>query len=419
MRRRWTIGGVVFVALIVILIVVAAGALSARPQAASSSRIATVPPSTCGAWGNATSANLGNQLNFLAGVAALPGGDAWAAGSYVDLSDNHLQTLIERNIGGAWSIIASPNSGTSSSALYGIAADSTSDAWAVGASMGATATQTLIERWDGTTWRVVPSPNGSTGDNVLNGVAAVAANNVWAVGYSGGSGGFGGVPGHALVEHYDGTGWAVVPNPGSALTNSTLQAVAASSASDVWAVGDSGGRASPTRILIEHYNGKSWSIVLAPNASPQSSFLFGVAADSSSDAWAVGYYETSSATHTLAEHWDGQYWSLSAMPDGAPSSDGLFSVTAISASDVWAVGQLDNSAGVTGGLTEHWNGATWSQVPSPNPGDAYNLLRGVAAVSANSVWAIGQQQSHTKPGQQTLVERYSVRVSSGTCPQQT
>jgi hypothetical protein len=416
MRRRWAVGSVVFAALVVILTIVALGALSAKPHAES--RRTAPPPSNCGTWENATSANLGNQLNFLAGVAALPSGDAWAAGSYVS-NGTHLQTLIERHTGGAWSIVDSPNPSSSSNALYGTAADSTSDAWAVGASMGTTATQTLIERWDGATWRVVPSPNDATGDNVLNGVAAVASNNVWAVGYSGGLGSFGGVPGQALIEHYDGTGWAVVPNPGSALTNSTLQAVAASSASDVWAVGNSGGRTRPTSILIEHFNGTSWSIVLAPNPSPQSTFLFGVAADSASDAWAVGYYETSSATHPLAEHWDGQYWSLSTTPDGGPSSNALYSVTATSASDVWAVGQLENPQNVIAGLTEHWNGATWSLVPSPNPGDAYNLLRGVAAVSANSVWAIGQQQSRTKSGQQTLVERYSVRVSSGTCPQQT
>jgi transposase len=106
MRRRWAVGSVVFAALIAILIGVAAGAVLTRPHARSGGTAA--PPSTCGTWGNVTSANRENQLNFLAGVAALPTGDAWAAGYYVS-NGTHLQTLIERNTDGAWSIVASPN----------------------------------------------------------------------------------------------------------------------------------------------------------------------------------------------------------------------------------------------------------------------------------------------------------------------
>src|SRR5437764_621866 len=53
-------------------------------------------------------------------------------------------------------------------------------------------------------WSVVSSPNVGTSSNVLNGVAVVSANDVWAVGYySGGT----------LIEHWDGTSWSVVPSP--------------------------------------------------------------------------------------------------------------------------------------------------------------------------------------------------------------
>ena len=41
---------------------------------------------------------------------------------------------------------------------------------------------TLIEHWNGTAWTQVPSPNPS-GDNVLDGVAATSASNAWAVGF--------------------------------------------------------------------------------------------------------------------------------------------------------------------------------------------------------------------------------------------
>ena len=38
---------------------------------------------------------------------------------------------------------------------------------------------------------------------------------------------------------------------------------------------------------------------------------------------------------------------------------------------------------------EHWNGTAWSVVPSPNVGPVLTLSHGVAAVSANDVWAVG------------------------------
>src|SRR5207247_2279435 len=60
-------------------------------------------------------------------------------------------------------------------------------------------------------------------------------------------------------------------------------------------------------------------------------------------------------------------------------------VAAVSANDVWAVGY-----GAPGTLTERWNGTAWSVVPSRNVGTNTNQLNGVAAVSANDVWAVGQ-----------------------------
>src|SRR4051812_41226283 len=49
-------------------------------------------------------------------------------------------------------------------------------------------------------WSLVSSPNPGTSSNVLNDVEVVKANDVWAVG---------GQQGHTLVEHWDGTSWSV------------------------------------------------------------------------------------------------------------------------------------------------------------------------------------------------------------------
>ena len=57
------------------------------------------------------------------------------------------------------------------------------NAWAVGSYGNGTTDQTLIERWNGSAWKQVPSPDpgGSAVFNILSGVAATSSSNAWAV----------------------------------------------------------------------------------------------------------------------------------------------------------------------------------------------------------------------------------------------
>ena len=72
----------------------------------------------------------------------------------------------------------------------------------------------------------------------------------------------------------------------------------------------------------------------------------------------------------------------------------LYGVSAVSASDAWAVGTLGSTGAVP--LIMHWNGTTWSRVPSPSPGQLcqpcgqlVNELDGVAIISRSDAWAVG------------------------------
>ena len=143
--------------------------------------------------------------------------------------------------------------------------------WAVGSYYNTSRqqTRTLIEHWDGTSWSIVSSPNvgkGEVHDNYLVGVAAVSGNasDIWAVGkyYNPGTPhGY-----HTLVEHWDGTSWSVVasPDPGGPGGNPILYAVAAVSASDVWAVGFTGSRTQQQTNVL-HWDGSTWTRVPAPS----------------------------------------------------------------------------------------------------------------------------------------------------------
>jgi hypothetical protein len=131
---------------------------------------------------------------------------------------------------------------------------SASDCRAVGYFIGANSyRQTLIEHWNGTSWALDPSPNTSAAQsNYLYGVTCVSAANCWAVGY----GYTDSSPNYpkTLIERWDGTSWAIVssPNPSIARTNETV-GVTCPSASDCWAVGAY--LASPTvfQTLAERY----------------------------------------------------------------------------------------------------------------------------------------------------------------------
>jgi hypothetical protein len=123
-----------------------------------------------------------------------------------------------------------------------------------------------------------------------------------------------------------------------------------------------------------------WTVTKTPN--PGSPGLTGVATTSSANAWAVGYYlNHQSGASTLIARWNGTTWTQvpSPNPGGPTAGNYLFGVAATSATNAWAVGN--------GNLIARWNGTAWTQVPSPSPVDS--ALSSVAATSPTNIWAVG------------------------------
>ncbi len=339
---------------------------------------------TCSSSG-ATVPNVGSS-DVLVGVAATSSCTAWAVGNYFNGAAN--QTLVEHWGGKAWKVQSSPNpaGANANNVLSGVVAISRTNAWAVGNSGGTQ--QTLVEHWDGAAWSVQSSPNatGSTAD-FFSAVTATSPKNAWAVG------GYDTTTGvRTLIEHWNGTAWKIQPSPNpSAGTSENLYAVTATSSKNAWAVGDYY-NGTGERTLVEHWNGKAWKIQPSPNAGVlvNGSYLNGVAATSSTDAWAVGYYQVSGGSTTLVEHWNGKHWKLQSSPSPSGSANVLRGVAATSSKNVWAVGE-EVSGGHFQTLIEHWNGKHWKVHSSPNPGGPNhdNALQGVAATSSGNAWAVG------------------------------
>jgi hypothetical protein len=205
-------------------------------------------------------------------------------------------------------------------------------------------------------------------------------------------------------------GWTVQKAQLLGANDNSLGAVAASSPSDIWAVGNflpdaAASNPDATLSFAEHYDGTHWAVVRTPNAGPDFNTFFGLAA-SRGKAWAVGVRQDGGyADRALIEAWNGKSWSIADNPQPGSARDILFGASALSPSDVWAVGEAEGSRGVFRTLAEHWNGHSWSVVPTPNPGPAGNHLYAVDAVGPDDVWAAGQQLTGRAPDQ-GLVEHW-------------
>jgi hypothetical protein len=226
-----------------------------------------------------------------------------------------------------------------------VAAVSSNNVWAVGwtdTTVGGfhSFQGTLIEQWDGSQWTVIPSPNvDGSSQNTLTGIAVINVNDIWAVGYA---------DYQTLTEHWDGFQWSIVPSPNVADYGNQLSGITALASNDVWAVGSSNNH---TTTLVLHWDGSSWSVVSSPNSGEygHESSLANISAVSPTDIWAVGadaftiYTGEGDAVttyFTLFEHWDGSAWNIvpGASTNGTSAVGRLFGVAAVSTGDVWAVG---------------------------------------------------------------------------------
>lgn len=324
----------------------------------------------------------------LAGVAAGPGGSAWAVGWY-GAERSGMFPLADRWDGSAWRRVRvlSPGPGPRPQArLLGVAVWSAGRAWAVGDyAVPGGGLRALIERWDGRSWRAarVPVPAGSA-RSVLDGVAVVSARDVWAVGYRAARSRGGGLGGdQPLAEHWDGTAWRVARLPGLPGGRGSGALTAAGAAGGrVWAAGwfAAAGRAAGP--LAERWDGRSWRVARVPvPAGAARSALTGIAAVSRGRVLAVGWLVRGGVGRPLAEWWDGGSWRVMPGRGGLAGRGSLAAVAAAGSRSVWAVGSGPGRRGLVP-LALRLSGGWWRRAGVPS--DAAPL----AAVSAGRAQAL-------------------------------
>jgi hypothetical protein len=322
--------------------------------------------------------------NFLSGVSTNATDDAWAVGAAQQGA--FWDSLAEHWDGSGWTIVSTPSVGIESF-LHAVQFTSATRALAVGTYRDPDGKlRTLVLRADGAAWSVSPSPNVGTGDNVLNDIVVASPGEAWAVGYS--DDGSGAIRTLGL-RYRDGT-WHISQVPNRSASGNYLEAVSASDPTHLWAVGAAyDPEIGNLQTLAVSYDGMTWALVPTPNKVPGTANMLLDVANTSSEAWAVGYANGLDGFEPIVTTWDGNTWSLANIP---PVAGRLFGVAAATKDDVWAVG----AAGRPTPLVVHWDGVGWRTIPTPGlSGDI--VLNGVTSDAEGDLLAVGVL---TEPGGQ-------------------
>ena len=213
--------------------------------------------------------------NMLLEVTAAAPDEIWAVGSSDQNGDTETNTLDLRWNGSQWSVAPSENpSGLGGyNRLYGVDAPGGMMLGCGTYFVPSNRFNTLIERYNGQscatptpvtlrapdtvrrqTYRaIIPSADGPSALNEFYDVAVVGPNDIWAVGRYYPCFGCGDA---ALIEHWDGNSWTILPNTVNA---GRLEDLSVISANDIWAVGNGGG--NPNNAVTAHWDGNRWTRV--------------------------------------------------------------------------------------------------------------------------------------------------------------
>lgn len=230
-----------------------------------------------------------------------------------------------------------------------------SGGWAFDGQGGATA-------WErnGSAWTKVPFP--SKPDEEVSAVAASSATDVWAFTST--------FTGSSRALHWTGAGWSVAGSFPRAVGSAVVF-----SPTDVWAFGQP---YSPLGQLgAWHYNGHRWSAVTGGQG------LGGASAVSASNIWA--YAGTSVA------HWNGSSWARTSVAGLLPAPDGMndpavTAVYAISADNVYAIGSGNFNDGGGPTVVLHYNGGRWSKMASFRYGETGQVGQAVCGDGHGGLW---------------------------------
>ncbi len=231
---------------------------------------------------------------------------------------------------------------------------------------------------DAPAWQIAAKVHYGASGNA-SGYSAVVApgkNDAWVFGGTNPGG-----PSSPAAEQWNGKRWQASALPAG--LNGFIVAAAASSASNVWAVGDG---------YALRWNGVKWSVAKTWNTGDG---ITSVAVISRDDVWVFGSSTFSGQASLGTWHYDGRRWTQVSASAGAAA--GIYRASAVSEDDVWAI-----TVSPRGGSLVHYNGSRWESVPAADAVLANAQLSDVLAVSSHNVWVSGTTPANAADGRLVL-----------------
>jgi hypothetical protein len=308
------------------------------------------------------------------------------SGNAGDVNDNRLVSTADQFVGNLVQGITTSGRWSKGNNAVVVSAASARDVWAVGnfyTDANPNLFRNLGVHWDGSRWTAVALPNAGLGENTLFGVSALPSGGAWAAGYFADDA----FRIRSLIERRNGSSWSIVPSPDPGSSRDPLFGVAALSDRDVWAVGGSQDSVEgPFHTLVEHWDGTTWRVADSPTSSSESYDPYAAVGGT----WAVGDRESDqSPQRTLGLNLaTGQ---AATTPDVGAGENDLYAATAKGGA-VWAAGRVtDRANDHTSTLVERLHAGSWAVVPTPNPGgnSVASGFGGVTATSPAAAWAVG------------------------------
>lgn len=356
-----------------------------------------------GSWSIVTSPNAGTASNDLYGVACASSSLCFAVGQQT--AGVYYQTLIEEWNGSSWSVIASPNSSTTqNNYLEAVACQSTTQCFAAGYYSNGTVNQTLALQWNGTSWALATTanPGGTTVNNQLYGAACNVS--CFVVGSDG-------TTAQTLVEKWNGSNaFAAVTSSNSSTSTNELRGISCPTSSYCVATGDGAVKSGATfyaQPIDEVWSGGTSFTTMAAATTTATTNYYprGISCMSSSSCTATGYSNAGTTDQTFAESWNGSAWSVQTIANQNANTNDLYGTACPAAGDCWSVG-LYYTGSYNQTLAENWNGSAWAIFPSANVSTTdTESLQAVACISTTYCWAAGSYYNGSND--QTLIELFS------------
>lgn len=333
--------------------------------------------------------------SVLRDVAATDATHAWAVGSDgyspTEQYTTGVPIILEWN-GSRWSPARLPAVPWKGSFRL-VAAGSPADVWVIGGPMSHDIDDnvTFVLHYDGSAWREVPFPAGATPSPLSITDMSVADGRAWLVGHRGSEL----VP---VILEWTGQTWQEHQPPSECVRGGTsfedmpnfcnVTAVKAFAGGEVWAAGN-GAWAGFLGPLLFHWDGAAWQAVQV-GVNQQKLALQAIDGSSATDIWAVGD-TLMQGGGTIAVHGDGTTWRV---VGGLPAK-ALPGVAVDKAGNPWLI---ENTTAPSATLST-FSAGQWVDTPAPTPPDTVGMsLNAIAAIpGTDRVLAVGAADLPTTP----------------------